>query len=153
MKKILIPAFGAIVIVMILLTVTRNISLKKDTGEKQIHTDTELIYNLFPELPATEKIQWCSRASVGIGPTTVWIYAFAFYDNDIGAWFGEEGILSEKNDFYFLPENLAEKDSKWRELEDAGAAFQASIKSGEKIWASVFLNEEGNIIYLEAVWD
>lgn len=149
LKKILISIMGILIIGIVLFTVTKG----KETDEKQIRTDVEPIYNHFPDMPATENMQWCSRTSSGIGLTTVWVYVFAFYDYDVSAEFSEEGILSEKTDFYFLPENLAEDNSKWRKLEDMGAAFQSGIKASEKMCTSVYLNEAGNIIYMEAVGD
>ena len=39
----------------------------------QVRTDTEPIYNHFPDLPETSEIQWCSKSSEGIGPTTTYI--------------------------------------------------------------------------------
>lgn len=44
--------------------------------EVQIHTETDPIYNHFPQLPETSEIQWCSRTSGGIGLTTVYLYFF-----------------------------------------------------------------------------
>lgn len=34
--------------------------------EVQIRTETEPIYNHFPDLPGTSKMQWCSESSKGI---------------------------------------------------------------------------------------
>lgn len=149
LKKVTIPILAILIIGIILFTVTKG----KETDEKQIRTDVKPIYNHFPDLPATEHIQWCSQTSGGIGLTTVWIYVFAFYDHDMSAEFSEEGILNEKPDFYFLPENLAENNSKWRKLENMGAAFQSGIKDSKKMYTSVYLNEAGNVIYMEAVGD
>ena len=89
--------------------------------------------------------------------TTVWIYVFAFYDYDVGAELGAEGIFNEKTDFYFLPEELVDSNSKWRKLEDkeivSWSGFQPGIKDSEKKVISVYINEAGNIIYMEAVGD
>lgn len=152
MKKVSISIVGLIVILVIAIALFA-ITKEERPDEKQIRKDVEPIYNHFPGLPATDDIQWCSRTSGGIGLTTVWVYAFAFYNYDVGAELGEEGILNEKTDFYFIPEDLTESSSKWRELEDMGAAFQAGIKDSEKMYTSVFINEAGNIIYIEAVGD
>ena len=143
------------VIMVILITgiALSAITKEKKPDKKQIRTDTEPIYNHFPGLPATENIQWCSRTSDGIGLTTVWVYVFAFYDYNVGAELGGEGILNEKTDFYFLPEDLTESNSKWRDLEDIGFAFQSGIKDSEKMYTAVYINEAGNIIYMEAVGD
>ena len=152
MKKVLILILGTIIILVIVIALFA-IAKEKGMDEKQIRTDVEPIFNHFPGLPATDDIQWCSRTSEGIGLTTVWIYVFAFYDYDVGAELGEKGILNQKTDFYFLPEDLAESSSKWRKLGDMGSAFQAGIKDSEKMYVSVYINETGNIIYMEAVGD
>ena len=152
MKKILISILG-ILIIPVIGIVLFAITQEKVEDEKQVRTDVEPIYHHFPGLPATDDIQWCSRTSDGIGLTTVWIYVFAFYDYDVGAELDGEGILNEKTDFYFLPENLMGGSSKWRELEDMGLAFQAGIKDSEKMYTSIYINEAGNIIYMEAVGD
>lgn len=152
MKKILISILGIFIILVIgiaLFVITKE----KGQNEKQIRTEVEPIYNHFPGLPATDDMQWCTRTSDGIGLTTVWVYVYAFYDYDVGAELGEGGTLNEKTDFYFLPEDLTGSSSKWRELEDVGVAFQEGIKDSEKMCASVYINEAGNIIYMEAVGD
>lgn len=125
----------------------------KEPDKKQIQTNAEPIYNHFPDLPTTEMIQWSSKSSSGIGPTTVWLYVFAFYDHDISANFSDKGILKEKSDFYFLPQNFKLDHTKWRKLENMDAAFQSGIKDGERMNTSVYLNEAGNILYMEAVGD
>ena len=152
LKKVIISILGLLIILVmgiVLFTITKE----KEQDEKQIRTDVEPIYNHFPGLPVTDDIQWCSRTSDGIGLTTVWIYVFAFYDYDVGAELGGEGSLIEKTDFYFLPEELVDSNSKWRKLEDMGDAFQAGIKLSEIMGVSIYINEAGNIIYMEAVGD
>ena len=156
LKKVIISILGLLIILVmgiVLFTITKE----KGQDEKRIRTDVEPIYNHFPDLPATDDIQWCSRTSDGVGLTTVWIYAFAFYDYDAGAELGGEGSLIEKTDFYFLPEDLVDSDSKWRKLEDkeilSQSGFQSGIKDSEKMAVSVYINEAGNIIYMEAVGD
>ena len=152
MKKVLISILGILIILvtgMVLFALTKE----KEPDEKQIRTDVEPIYNHFPGLPATDDMQWCSRTSDGIGLTTVWVYVFAFYDYDVGAELGAKGTLSEKTDFYFWPDDLVDSNSKWRKLEDMGDAFQTGIKLSEKMGVSIYINETGNIIYMEAVGD
>ena len=46
-------------------------------------TETEPIYNHFPDLPKTSEIKWCSQSSGGIGLVTTTLYIFAFYNEDI----------------------------------------------------------------------
>ena len=152
MKKVLISILGILIILGTGIALFA-IMKEKEPDEKQIRTDVEPIYNHFPGLPATDDMQWCSRTSSGIGLTTVWIYVFAFYDYDVGAELGGEGVFNEKTDFYFLPEDLVDSNSKWRKLEDMGDAFQAGIKLSEKMGVSIYINEAGNIIYMEAVGD
>ena len=152
LKKALIPILGIFVILVTGIALFALMK-EKEPVEKQIRTDIEPIYNHFPGLPATDDIQWCSRTSDGIGLTTVWIYAFAFYDHNVGAELGGEGSLNEKTDFYFLPEDLVDSNSKWRKWEDMGDVFQEGIKLSEKMGVSIYINEAGNIIYMEAVGD
>ena len=159
LKKAQIPIQGILVILgmgIVLLALFLFIK-EKEPVEKQIRTDIEPIYNHFPGLPATDTIQWCSRTSDGIGLNMVWIYAFAFYDHDVGAELGEEGSLNEKTDFYFLPEDLVDSNSKWKKLEDkeikSRSGFQSGIKDSEIMAVAVYINEAGNIIYMEAAGD
>lgn len=155
LKKVLMPILGMFIVLVtgIALFALFAIVKEKEPVEKQIRTDVEPVYHHFPGLPATDNIQWCSRTPDGIGLTTVWIYVFAFYDYDVGAELGGEEILSEKTDFYFWPEDFVDYNSKWRKLEDIGDAFQAGIKLSEKMDVSIYINEAGNIIYMEAVGD
>ena len=155
LKKALISILGILIILKagMALFAMFVIIEEKEPDEKQIRTDVEPIYNHFPGLPATDDIQWCSRTSGGIGLTTVWIYVFAFYDYDVGAELGGEGIFNEKTDFYFLPEDLVDSNSKWRKVENMGDAFQAGITLSEIMGVSIYINEAGNIIYMEAVGD
>lgn len=125
----------------------------EDMEEKQIRTDPEPIYKLFPDLPATDTVRWCSRASGGIGPSTVKLYVFAIYDYDVGAVFPGEEACMEMTGFYFLPEELSENDLRWRKLENMETAFQSGIKNGERKYTDVYINEAGTVIYMEAVWD
>ena len=155
LKKTIISILGILIILHVgmalfaLFTIIRE----NEPDEKQLRTDIEPIYNHFPGLPATDDMQWCSQTSGGIGLTTVWIYVFAFYDYDVGTELGGEGSLNEKTDFYFWPEDLVDSNSKWRKLEDMGDAFQEGIELSEKMGVSIYINEAGNIIYMEAVGD
>ncbi len=155
MKKagIFIKALLAIAALSAVGTMLFIIANEKEKKENVIHTDTAPIYRHFPGLPSTGQIQWCSRTSEGIGLTTVWVYAFLFYDRDISGAFGEAEILGEEPDFYFSPKHLAQDSATWRKLDVAVTAFQDGIKEMEKMSVSVYLNEEGNILYLEAVGD
>lgn len=155
MKKagIFIKAILAIVALLAVGTMLFIILKDKEPEENVINTDTAPIYHHFPGLPPTGPIQWCSRTSDGIGLTTVWVYAFLFYDHDISGAFGEAEILDEEPDFYFWPKHLAQDNDTWRKLDVPVTAFQDGIKEMEKMSVSVYLNEEGNILYLEAVGD
>lgn len=151
MKKtvIILIVFPLLTISLILFTIT----ILKNAKPKHIRTDAEPIYNHFPDLPKTKTIQWSSKSSGGIGPTTVFIYVFAFYDHDVSASFSAEGVFNEKSDFYFLPETPSIGHYKWKKLQNMNAAFQSGIKDGEKFYTSVYLNDAGNILYMEAVGD
>ena len=69
----------------------------------QILTELQPIYNHFPGLPQTERVEWCSTESEGIGPTTVNLYAFAFFTDDAAI----DEILKQ----YALSENTVEISS------------------------------------------
>ena len=120
----------------------------------QVRTDIDPIYNHFPNLPETSEIQWCSKSSDGIGLTTTYIYIFAFYDEDISNELQGMTIKDENEDIelYFIPDGM-DANQKWKHVEDAGFAFQKDIKSTQKMWTTVSINEAGTILYLEAVGD
>lgn len=122
--------------------------------EVQIRTETEPIYNHFPDLPGTSKMQWCSESSKGIGLSTVRVYIFAYYDHDISSELQGMKISSEKTaiDLYFVPEGIS-RDQKWKCVEDAPFAFQEDIKDTRKKNTAVYINEQGTILYIEAIGD
>lgn len=118
----------------------------------QIRTETEPIYNHFPDLPETSEIQWCSWTSSGIGLTTVKIYIFAFYDHDVSNELQDMEIESqgEEIELYFVPESI-NGDEKWRRVENTGTAFQTGIKDMEKMSTVVYINDAGTVLYVEAI--
>lgn len=118
----------------------------------EIHTETDPIYNHFPDLPETSAIQWCSRTSDGIGLTTVKLYFFAFYDHDVTNELKEMKIESgsETIELQFVPEGVKE-DEKWRHVGNAGCAFQTGIKDNRKMNTTVYINEAGTVLYIEAI--
>ena len=108
-------------------------------------TETEPIYNHFPDLPKTSEIKWCSQSSGGIGLVTTTIYIFAFYDEDIS------GSLQGMTIDVRTPEEM--KGQKWRLVENTAFAFQTGIKDTQKMYTNVYLNESGTIVYVEAIGD
>lgn len=118
----------------------------------QIRTETEPIYNHFPDLPQTSKIQWCSKSSGEIGLTTTTIYIFAFYDYDISSELQDMEIepQSQNPELYFVP-NEINMEQKWRHVENANLAFQSSIKITQLMNTTVYINESGTILYIEAI--
>ena len=120
----------------------------------QIRTETEPIYNHFPDLPQTSEIQWCSKSSGGIGLTTTTIYIFAFYNYDISselqATETEIETQSENIELYFVP-NEINMEQKWRHVENANLAFQSSVKITQQMNTTVYINESGTILYIEAI--
>ena len=157
MKKIFIVLI-VLIVLLSLPTVTGAvlfIAERVHTEESiQIRTETEPIYNHFPDLPETSEIQWCSWSSGGIGLTTVKIYFFAFYDHDVSNELEDMEIVnrSENMEAYFVPGGIS-GDEKWRRVENARTAFQASIKDTQKMSTVVYINDMGTIIYVEAVGD
>ena len=116
--------------------------------------ETEPIYNHFPDLPETSKMQWCGEASEGIGLNTVRVSVFAYYDHDIT---GElEGIRfvdwEDAVHLRFVPEGIS-REQKWKSVEDAPFAFQADIRNTQKINTAVYINETGTILNMQAIGD
>lgn len=116
-------------------------------------TETEPIYNHFPDLPKTSEIKWCSQSSGGIGLVTTTLYIFAFYNEDIsdtlqGMTIDDKAGIIE---LYYEPEEV--KGQKWRLVENTAFAFQAGIKDTKKMYTNVYLNASGTILYVEAVGD
>lgn len=118
----------------------------------QIRTETEPIYNHFPDLPETSEIQWCSWTSSGIGLTTVKVYIFAFYDHNVSNELQDMKIENqgEEIELYFVPEGI-NGDEKWRRVENTGTAFQTGIKDTEKMSTVVYINDTGTALYVEAI--
>lgn len=116
-------------------------------------TETEPIYNHFPDLPKTSEIKWCSQSSGGIGLVTTTLYIFAFYNEDIsdtlqGMTIDDKAATIE---LYYEPEEV--KGQKWRLVENAAFAFQTDLKDTQKMYTNVYLNASGTILYVEAVGD
>ncbi|MDE7418166.1 MAG: hypothetical protein K2N44_17995 [Lachnospiraceae bacterium] len=120
-------------------------------------TETEPIYNHFPDLPEASEIQWCSRTSGGIGPSMVRLHIFAFYDHDIsGELSSKLQEMTVKNEYedielYYAPDEI--KGQKWKPVENADFAFQSDVIMTEKLYTTVHVNETGTILYIEAVGD
>ena len=100
------------------------------------------------------EMQWCSESSEGIGLNTVKVYIFAYYDHDItgelqGMKFGDHESVVE---LCFVPEGMS-REQKWMCAEDAPFAFQEDIKDTQKMNTTVYINEQGTILYLEAIGD
>jgi len=131
--------------------VSGNYKPKEDV---QMRTDTEPIYNHFPGLPETSEIQWCSRTSAGIGLTTLKLHIFSFYDHDISSALQDMEIENQSGDveFDFVPDSI-NGNEKWRHVENANFAFQAGIKDTEKMYTTVYINEAGTILYIDAIGD
>lgn len=133
----------------VILLATEGVKMKENI---QIHTETEPIYNHFPDLPETSEIQWCSRSSEGVGLTTTTVYFFAFYDHDVSNELQGMVIQNQDEDvaLYFVPAGINENE-KWRHVENARIAFQTSIKITQKMQTNVYINESGTILYIEAI--
>lgn len=156
MRKIFKVLLGLFIVVGILFSAAGIILFAVERVKRndniQIRTETEPIYNHFPDLPKTSEIQWCSRTSDGIGLTTVKLYFFAFYEYDVSSELQEMEIenLGEDIELYFVPDGMY-KDEKWRCVENAGFAFQTGMKDTEKMYTTVYINDTGTILYIEAI--
>lgn len=123
----------------------------------QIRTETQPIYNHFPDLPETSEIQWCSWSSSGIGLTTVKIYIFAFYDHDVSNELQNMVIKNQSKDIelYFVPDGVNGAE-KWRRIESAENLpfpFQTGVRESARFTADVYINEAGTILYIEGIGD
>lgn len=119
-------------------------------------TETEPVYNHFPNLPETSEIAWCSRSTGGIGLVNHWLYIFAFYDHDIRGELQEMamGDVCEDIELYYEPDEV--KGQRWRSLgkeQHATYAFQDDIAVTDQLSTQVYINETGTILYVEAYWD
>lgn len=139
-----------------ILSAAERAKTEKSIQNIQIRTETEPIYNHFPDLPETSKIQWCSQSSGGIGLTTTTLYFFAFYDRDVSGELQEMKIADQGEDIelYFIPDGINE-DEKWRRVESAGNAFplQTGVRESAGFYAEVYINGAGTILYVEAIGD
>ncbi len=120
----------------------------------EIRTETEPIYNHFPDLPKTSEMQWCSESSGGIGLNTVRLYLFAYYDHDISGELQGMNVSDQEDaiDLYFVPEGMS-GEQKWRIAEDAPFAFQEDMKGAQKMNTAVYIDATGTILYMEAIGD
>ncbi len=88
--------------------------------------------------------------------TTTTLYFFAFYDRDVSGELREMEIDSQGEDIelHFLPDGINENE-KWRRAESAGNVFplQTGVRESARFYASVYINEAGTILYVEAVGD
>lgn len=155
MRKISIVVIACIVLLG-LLSVAGAVLFMADRVEPeenlQIRTETEPIYNHFPDLPETSEVQWCSWTSSGIGLTTIKVYIFAFYDHNVSNELQDMEIENQSGEIelYFVPEGI-NGDEKWRRVKNAGTAFQKGIKDTEKMSTVVYINDAGTVLYVEAI--
>lgn len=155
MRKIFIVIVACIVLLGLLSAAGAVLFMAdrvKPEENLQIRTETEPIYNHFPDLPETSEIQWCSWTSSGIGLTTIKVYIFAFYDHDVSNELQGMEIENQsgKIELYFVPEGI-NGDEKWRRVENAGIAFQTGIKDTGKMSTVVYINDAGTVLYVEAI--
>lgn len=157
-RKIFIVLLALIAAVWLLFAVAGALLFAAERAEMkeniQIHTETEPIYNHFPDLPETSEMQWCSKSSEGIGLTTTTVYIFSFYNHDISNELQEMDIKNESEDIelHFTPDGINE-EQKWRRVENAKYAFQTGIKDTSKMYTTVYINDAGTILYIEAIGD
>ena len=131
-----------------------NDGMKNDKQKVQFNTDTTPIYNHFPDLPETANIKWYSETSTGIGLSTIKIYIFAFYDHNIQNELQDMNFQTDSAPIEFdaVPGGIDE-NQKWRCADYADFAFQSGIQETQKMNTAIYLNEEGNILYMEAIGD
>ncbi len=142
-----------IIVISLILILMLFIGEKKAYQEIQVRTDIESIYNHFPDFPRTEIVEWCAISSTGIGPTTIEIYVFAFYDYDVEQLL--ETNLEEKISFInppFFPDTLNRQYEGWNKVNGA-FLFQNKINKYKRMYTDVYVNTDCNIIYMEAIGD
>ena len=158
MRKISVVVIACIVLSGLLAAAVLFIADRAKPEESvQIRTDTQPIYNHFPDLPETSEIQWCSWSSSGIGLTTVKIYIFAFYDHDVSNELQDMEIENQSEDIelYFVPDGV-NGDEKWRRvesIENLPFPLQTGVRESARFTADVYINEAGTILYIEGIGD
>lgn len=127
----------------------------------EIRTEESPITNYLPSLPKAKEMQWCSQTPTGrwegLGSSPVWLYIFAFYDEDVKQLISidvkTQEVLPVDITPYFLPEQLKGKDISWQEAKSPFPYFQKGVYQLDQIATKVYFNETWNVIYIEAVLD
>lgn len=143
-----------ILLVVILVGILCIVGGNKMEEKNVFRTETAPIYNHFPDLPETSQMQWYSVTSEGIGLSTTKLYIFAFYDKDICEELQEMNFETEGADleFDFAPDEV-DGNQKWRYADQVYFAFQSGIADDRRMNTKVYINEEGTILYIEAISD
>lgn len=128
--------------------VNREVEGKEELSE--VKNDIKPIYNHFPDLPRTEKIEWCSSSSSGIGLTTVNLYFVAFYDSD---------VLREEMKKYDVAEDIEDvsvkvktdklnlSKIKFRKIKNNNV-FQETISGNNKMSTNAYVDFDNGILYV-----
>ena len=123
-------------------------------NEVQIMTDTAPIYKHFPTLPKTDRIEWYSISSDGIGLSTVQLCVFSHYDSsaEIDDFLQEVTISDDASDIDFMsiPDSVDQNDT-WNEVLEVPFCFQEGIPSTKLINTRVYVNSTRTIIYIDAI--
>lgn len=127
---------------------------KTSSNNIQIQTDTTPIYNHFPTLPETKKIEWYSEISDGIGPSTIELYIFASYDTSekIDSFLQTVTISDEigTGDFNYSP-GIVDENEKWHEILDVPFCFQEGIPKTSLMNTKVYVNNTHTMLFVYAI--
>ena len=120
----------------------------------QIRTELQPIYNHFPGLPQTERVEWCSTESEGIGPTTVNLYAFAFFTDDaaideiLKQYALSENTVEISSPFY--PKDVNQNDA-WQLIDNTPYCFQDELSPTRRMNTEVYVNSDSRIVFIHAI--
>lgn len=130
----------------------REDNMNRSTENITIETDISPIFNHFPELPKTNRINWMSTTSDGIGLQRINLYYIAFYNKDeLSSQMSEYKLLEEDSiNMHFIPDELKDTTFHWQKI-DENFSFQESIIDSKKLHTSAYVDLENGLIYVSAV--
>lgn len=133
-----------------------GITMTNET-QREITVRTEIgpIKNHFPGLPDANRVEWCSTATDGIGPSIVNLYLFVYLSDDSATdEIMQQFTLSEKAapiDSPFYPEEINQADT-WRLIQDEPYCFQDELPLTKKMGTEVYVNASQNhIMFIHAI--
>ena len=122
--------------------------------KSELRTDSEPIYDHFPGLPETERVEWRSVTHGGIGPSTVELYIFAFLTDDtaMDARIAQHSLSEDevKIDSIFTPKDL-DNGITWRQLLDVPFCFQENSPYKDLMHTKIYISNDRKIVFIYAI--